>query len=218
MRIGRLRLTVATGVVAGAAAVLATVPSAGATPAAAHRAVHHHAKFGAKLDSSIQPSNSSQPHKCREITGHGGACVRVLMEAYGRPDTGMMAPKDGTIHKIRIVAGAAGAFVPEIASVKERTPLSTSKAKIVAKGTQLHYQGQTGQNDDDEVYKVETFAVNLPVKKGQYLAVRSSSTSFLRCSSGGTHQLVYQPVITPGQPYQTTDYDDGCFLLIEAVY
>jgi hypothetical protein len=177
-----------------------------------------HVMFGAKLNSSIQPSNSFGPHACKEDTGVGGKCTRVAMVAYGRPNGGMVAPKNGTIKKIKIIAGDAGTFTPEIARVKVNATLAKSKAKIVQKGSVLHYLGQGGQDNDDSIYKVETFSVNLPVKKGDYLAIQSSSTSMERCSGGGASQLLYQPVLKKGGPYTKAPFHDGCFLLIEGVY
>jgi hypothetical protein len=202
--------------------VSALLAAASFTAAPGQAAASHARKpvrFGAKLNSSIQPSNSFGPHSCKETTGARGACTRVAMIAYGRPDGGMQAPKNGTVKKIRIVAGAAGTFTPEIARVHVNTNfLFKSKAKIVQKGHSVKYMGQGGQDSDDSIYKVETFAVNLPVKKGDYLAIQSYSTSMERCSSGGAQQLLYQPALKKTDPFKKTPFHDGCFLLVEAVY
>jgi hypothetical protein len=178
--------------------------------------------FGAKLTSSLQPSNSISPHACSEDTGTAGACTRVALAAYGRAGTGAsyngaFAPKNGTVHHIKIIAGSAGTFIPEIARVQLNSSLFKSKAKIVQKGKTLHYNGQGGQ-DNGGPYVIETFSVNLPVLKGDFLAVQSHATSFERCSSGGAQQLLYQPPLPKNGPYKTAPFHDGCFLLIEAVY
>lgn len=60
--------------------------------------------------------------------------------------------------------------------------------------------------------------MNIPVHKDEVLAFRSTTTSVLRCDSGGTRQLLFQPVLSVGQPYQQADDRDGCFMLIEAQY
>ena len=67
-------------------------------------------------------------------------------------------------------------------------------------------------------YKVETFNVTIPVNKGEVLAFRSTTTSVLRCNSGGNHQLLFQPILEVGQGYQQADDTDGCYMLIEAQY
>jgi hypothetical protein len=57
----------------------------------------------------------------------------------------------------------------------------------------------------------------VPVKKGQSLAIRSSETSMLRCSSGGPNQLIFSPPLSLGNPFQPATDTDGCWLLLEAV-
>jgi len=40
---------------------------------------------------------------------------------------------------------------------------------------------------------IETFSVNVTVKKGDILSFRASDAGFLRCDSGGTRVLLDQP-------------------------
>ncbi len=174
--------------------------------------------FGAKLNGSIQPSNSFSPHACRETTGKAGACTRILMQAYHAPNTGQLAPKDGIVHKIKIVAGDSGWFRIEIAQVKPASIKNdTGSSRIVAIGRKITYQGQGGV-DNGGPYKVEAFTVHIAVKKGEYLAIYSNSTSFERCSGGGANQLMYQPALAKSTQYKTAPFHDGCFLLLEAQY
>jgi hypothetical protein len=89
----------------------------------------------------------------------------------------------------------------------------------VRNGPTIAYQGQqyTDPETDPDTYKVESFKVDVPVKKGQSLAIRSSETSMLRCSSGGPNQLIFQLPHSLGNPFQTATDTDGCRLLLEAV-
>ena len=171
-------------------------------------------KFGAKLTPDVQPSNASEPHSCDPPEAVSGPCTRVLMDAYGRPDR-PTAPKRGTIKRIRLIAGAPGTFQLQIVKAKA----AAQQAKLVRNGPVINYQGQdyTDPESDPETYKVESFKVNVPVKKGQSLAIRSSSTSMLRCSSGGPNQLIFQPPLSLGSPFRTATDTDGCWLLLEAV-
>lgn len=170
-------------------------------------------RFGAKLTTNTQPSNSVPSHECDPDPG--ASCTRVMMQALNRSG-GQKAPKTGTIHKIRLIAGEAGSLRIYIAQVKvDSTNLANSKAKVVVKGPKLTFQGQP---DNFNGYKIETFNVNIPVVKGQYLAIKTNSTSVLRCNSGGTAQLEFQPALTVGAPYRTADDNDGCFMLVEAQY
>ncbi len=65
-------------------------------------------KFGAKLDPTVQPSNSLPGLRCIADPLRFTPCTMVQNEAYGRPDGGHIAPKTGTIKKIRLIAGGPG--------------------------------------------------------------------------------------------------------------
>jgi hypothetical protein len=169
-------------------------------------------KFGSKLNPTVQPSNSLPGLGCGEIAG---PCTFVQQEAYGRPDGGELAPKTGTIKKIRLIAGGPGSFKLQIAKVKRSTLFGTNEAKVVASGPRISYQGQTEANDEAGSYRVETFDVNVPVKKGQQLALKGNVTSMVRCSSGGDNTLIYTPPL--GSAFRPATNTDGCWILMEAV-
>jgi hypothetical protein len=165
--------------------------------------------FGSKLDSTIQPSNAESPHPC----GHPARpCTWVMNEAYGRPNGGHKSPKDGTIIKIRLIAGAPGSFRLQIVRAHE-TP-GGFVAKAVRNGPRIEYQGQP---DPNEPYKVEVFNVNVHVNKGDRLAIKAKKTSTLRCSSGGPNTLQFAPPLVVGEGFKDEFDTDGCWMLIEAV-
>ena len=170
-------------------------------------------KFGSKLNPTVQPSNSLPGLKCSQEAP--GPCTMVQQEAYGRPDGGELAPKTGTIKKIRLIAGGPGSFKLQIAKVKRSTLFGTNEAKVVANGPRISYQGQTEANEESGSYRVETFDVNVPVKKGQQLALKGNITSMIRCSSGGDNTLIYTPPL--GSSFRPATNTDGCWLLMEAV-
>jgi len=168
-------------------------------------------KFGAKLNPTVQPSNSLPAHPCTQDAS-GKACTMVLNDAYGRPGV-ERAPRTGTIKRIRLIAGGPGSFRLQIAQVKR----ATSEAKLVRNGPKVTYTGQSEANFESDDYRVETFKLNVKVHKGQQLALRGNYTSMLRCSSGGDNTLVYQPPLRPFGPFQPTTDTDGCWILMEAV-
>ena len=94
----------------------------------------------------------------------------------------------------------------------------TKQAKLVRNGPVINYQGQPvlGEDDVQETYNVEKFKVKVKVKKGQYLAIQSTETSTLRCSSGGPNQLIFTGPLQLNSPFRTADTTDGCWLLLEA--
>ncbi len=163
-------------------------------------------RFGAKLTSNTQPSNSSPAHDCEPTAGK--ACTRVMTQAYGR--TTAKAPKDGIISKIRLISYDGGSLRILVAKIRDG-----NEAKVVRTGPRLDYAGQLV---DAPNYAIETFNVSIPVKKGEVLAFKSTTTGVLRCDSGGTRQLIFQPYLQVGQSYQQADDTDGCFMLIEAQY
>ena len=171
-------------------------------------------KFGSKLNPTVQPSNSLPGLGCGEVAG---PCTFVQNEAYGRPDGGELAPKTGTIKKIRLIAGGPGSFKLQIAKVKRSTLFGANEAKVVANGPRISYLGQTEANDEASSYRVETFDVDVPVKKGQQLALKGNVTSMVRCSSGGDNTLIYTPPLFLGGYFTPASSTDGCWLLMEAV-
>jgi hypothetical protein len=176
------------------------------TPAASMAGPH----FGAKLTPDVQPSNASTAHPCTPIEGQ--PCTRVEMVGYYRPEQ-PNAPKSGTIKRIRLIAGEAGSFRLQIAKARP----GSRQAKIVRNGPRISYQGQQLTEDaDTDTYTIESFKVNVKVKRGEYLAIKSTSTSMLRCSSGGPNQLIFQPPLALGSPFRSADDTDGCWLLLEA--
>jgi hypothetical protein len=176
-------------------------------------------KFGSKLNPTVQPSNSLPGITCTGLAAPGSACTMVQDEAYGRPDGGELAPKTGTIKQIRIIAGGPGSFRPQIATVRHSasTTLGETKAKVTYTGSKLSYSGQTEANYENDSYKVESFKVNIPVKKGQQLALRGNISSMIRCSSGGHNTLVFSPALSAGKPFQGATDANGCWILMEAV-
>jgi hypothetical protein len=167
-------------------------------------------KFGAKLNPTVQPSNSLPAHACSDEVQ--GPCTRVLNDAYGRPGV-ERAPKSGRIRVIRVIAGGPGAFRLQVAKVRR----ADDYAKVVRYGPKIRYRGQDEGNWESDRYEVEKFRVNIPVRKGQQLALHGNYTSMVRCSSGGDNTLVYQSPLRPRRPFQPTTDTDGCWLLMEAV-
>lgn len=171
-------------------------------------------KFGSELNETVQPSNSFPGLYCDPLD-LGAYCSFVQNEAYGRPDGGEKAPYSGTLKKVRVIAGGQGSFTLQLVKSKQVGGMWQSKVKAV--GPMFEYDGQSNQNWDFDNYKVETFRVNMPIKKGWRLAMRSTDTSAIRCSSGGANTLLHNPPLSYGLGWQNASGDDGCWTLIEGV-
>jgi hypothetical protein len=194
-----------TGLVAVLAALaLAVAPAAGMASAPV--------KFGAKLNSRVQPSNSLPGLTCNGPETALEPCTMVLNEAYGRPDGGEFAPKTGTIKKIRLIAGGPGSF--RLMAVKH---LNGTESIAKRYGQRISYRGQMESAEEEGDYNVESFDVDMKIKKGEQLALRGSITSMIRCSSGGDNTLIYTPPLFLGGYFTPASSTDGCWLLMEAV-
>jgi hypothetical protein len=164
--------------------------------------------FGAKLNKHIQPSNSQPAQAC--VFQMPQSCTRIEMDAYNNAGH-ERAPKDGVIKKVKLIAGGKGHFKLQIAEAKP----GKDKGRVVRNGPRIDYHGS---NLNGTIYDVESFPAHVPVQKGQYLAISAKKTSMLRCSSGGPNQFLFTPALSPGGPFKTLSYTDGCWLLLEAVY
>ncbi len=107
------------------------------------QAVH----FGAKLDPTVQPSNSLPAHPCNQLNP-GSSCTMIENDAYGRAGV-ERAPKSGTIKKIRLIAGGPGSFKLQIAEVKQldaaqHRPRPASSATARRSATRARTEVQLG--------------------------------------------------------------------------
>ncbi len=59
--------------------------------------------------------------------------------------------------------------------------------------------------------------MNLTVKKGEVIAIKTKKKSALRCNSGGTKILQFQKALPVGGNFRKATSIDGCNLLITAI-
>jgi hypothetical protein len=162
-------------------------------------------RFGAKLTSDLFPDNAAPAHTCAEPS----SCTWAMNQAKNRTN-GAAAPRDGKISKIRLIAGEAGHFKLQFVTVKN------GKWTAVKGGPTITYSGQPATAGSNVV--IESFNVNIAIKKGWHLAAKASSLSILSCNSGSPNVYQFQPGLVVGDSARTPDDHDGCFLLLEAQY
>jgi hypothetical protein len=160
--------------------------------------------FGSRLEH--EPSNSAPAHNCREDGSDDPtpACTRVAVDQSFAVPGGLVAPTDGKITAFRVRAGAPGQLTLRLAQVSGNT------ARGDGTGPTVNVQGR----GFDENNPVETFPADLPVHKGDYLAIDSTSTSALYCTGGGNNQLIFTPAL--GDAFQPAATTSGCDLMIQA--
>lgn len=172
------------------------------------------ARFGSLLTTDTQPSNAGTGHFCNdpEPAPHP-ICTWVMQEAYGRPDGGHKAPKAGTIGKVRVISCTPGNFKIQLARSK---PVNDT-ARVIRNGPTVSFSGDP-DGCDDEVYTINTINVDFSVLKGEQIAIRTNKTAALRCSSGGSNTLLFDPTLAPGGTFTDATENDGCWLLVEFQY
>lgn len=167
--------------------------------------------FGSALNSSVQPSNSPPGIPCDPVD-LSASCTYVQNEAYGRPDGGEKAPRSGILKRIRVISGDTTTFSVQLVKVN-----AAGQARLKKQGPTFQAIGQTPENWNSGVYKVESFKVNMDIKKGWRLAmVTNTHNPAARCSSGGPNTLIYKPALW-GSGFTSQFNDDGCWELIEGV-
>jgi hypothetical protein len=207
---GRLRTRSGTAIIAfGCAATLIALLGFAATAQAL-------TKFGSDLhnrDGSVVQANGNR--NCQQDANALDAskpCDRVAVQFLdtGSPGGHKSAPKDGVIKKINLVANHKGHFRFELAEVKNFHGGDNGKAKIVHRGDKIRYQASN---------RIQTFHVHQRVHKGEYLAIKSRKTAMLRCQSGSTEQLLFQPVLQLNGPFTNNNgHRSNCTMLLRAVY
>ncbi len=172
-------------------------------------------RFGAKLTTDTQPQPALWCDEPNDSPPHAN-CTWVLNEALGRPGAGEKAPKNGTISRVRLMSCDAGNFKVQVA----RKVSGTSKYRVVRNGPTIKYKGdpQGCGDDDDFVYKIESFATNFQVHKGDRIAIKAKRTGTLRCGSGGDNTLLFAPPFAAGSKARKATDTQGCLLLVEWQY
>jgi hypothetical protein len=172
--------------------------------------------FGAKLDSFTQPSNAGHGIFCNVGTARPD-CSWVLMQAYqcefGNCVKGHLAPQDGVIASVSLIACFPGSFVLQIATAKPKA----QQAAVITSGPLITYNGDSHHCRRSK-FDIETFPVNVEVKKGDYLAVATQKLGFVRCSGGGNNILLFDPPLPDGGALRPASGGEGCFMLLEAEY
>ena len=160
--------------------------------------------FGSKLNHEPTPTESCRQNKPANI------CSWVL--EIGQQNVGKeAAPKNGTIIKLRLRSCSPGSFALQIA----RAFPATDRARVVKTGPTINYRGNP--NNCSGGTFIETFNVNVPVLKGDYLAVLATRVGFIYNASG-EGSLVFDPPLPDGGPLRLavgSGVGDG-FLLLQA--
>lgn len=188
--------------VLGVLAALAVAFAFGDTPASAQEI------FGAKFTHQLTPPELCQPNRRHRI------CSWVLEEAQGNAGK-EKAPRDGTIAKIRLVAcnpggrPPGGTFVLQIVRVT-----ATGNARAIRSGPVINYLGTRRNCTASNNFNIEEFDVNVPVSKGDSLAVYATQIRFMYNPGSGPSALFDLP-LADGEAARPPFTSSG-FLMLQA--
>lgn len=175
-------------------------------------------KFGADLAGGPQPQNAALDCGDSGLNANK-KCTRLpyKYDEAGPINNNNNAPKAGTIDTIKLIAQQPGKFTLQIASVKNLNRNNgTGQAKITRSGPTIEYDASV--NKRGAGYNIQTFDVNVPVLRGQYMAFRAKEFSAQTCSSGSERQLLFQPPPAVGGGTKTADTSEDCTALVQAIY
>lgn len=192
-------------VVAVALLLTSVLPAAGATPL----------RFGARLTTDTQPQPALWCDTPNDTAPHID-CTWLLQTAHQRGLAGNRAPKAGTIGRVRLMSCTPGSFRLQVV---RRVP-GTAKYRVVKNGPRIVYQGdlQGCGDDDDFVYRIESFKTSFTVRKGDRIAIKAKRTGTIRCGSGGPNTLLFSPPLVAGGAARKATDTQGCLLLVEWQY
>jgi hypothetical protein len=170
--------------------------------------------FGSTL--SQPPTTTEAPATCDTsgVTNQDfGPCTRV---ALGYAATGAVAgrasaPVSGVIRRVRVRAAKPGAV--RLTLVRLRAvdrPGGLGEGRAVSRGALLRVQAERPSRP------IESFPVNLKVRKGDYLALQGSAFNAVRCQGGENEQLLFTPALAPFGAWDRSDDFDDCTLLVQA--
>lgn len=161
--------------------------------------------FGSKLNHEPTPAETCKSSKPGDMCSW---VMTIAQQNVGKEP----APKDGTIAKLRLRSCSPGSFVLQLA----RLSTDGKRARAIRTGPAINYLGSPNNCNGGNV--IETFNVNVPVFKGEHLAVIATKVGFIYNASGdGT--FVYDPLLADGGPFRPPGNGLGSgILLLNAEY
>ncbi len=172
--------------------------------------------FGATLTTSTQPQGAmSCSDQIPDSVPPGGICTWVAGVAFEN-GSNFTAPKNGTLHSLKLVSCDGGKFKLQL--VKKN---SKGRFELVKSGPKIHYAADPRGDEncggpDGNDYLIQSFPINVPVQKGEYIAIRAANNGLLHCS--GDDMPLYYPALASGQGFRSQTGGTGCALLVRLGY
>lgn len=189
-------------------AVVLLVVAAGALAPGAAQA--RQTWFGSSLNHG--PANAGSP--CIEGADEGTpqpVCTRTG-SFYPGFSGREKSPRTGRVIKVRVIAQFPGRIRFKVVRLRRvAADHKSGQAKTIATSRWLTVRGPASEDADPAV---ESFTVNLPVRKGDSVAIDAKENPVEYCSDGTPGQLVFRPVT--GRTFRDSTSYVGCLLLVQA--
>jgi hypothetical protein len=128
------------------------------------------------------------------------------------------AKNNGTITQLKLIPQAPMTFTALVVNTRNISPdFRTGQAQATQRSRQITIPGPTQDQADNSDYPTITVNVHMKVRKGQELAINTTSNTAEYCADGTPGQLLFQPILAPNQPFQSSAGVDDCLMLIQAV-
>jgi hypothetical protein len=191
-------------------AVAATALALAMVPAGASAATTW---FGSSLNH--EPANAGS--SCTDNGLMDAICTHVGSDYPGTSGR-VHAPVSGTITAIRVRAEAPMTLRLVVVQARNvSSDFSSGQAKALAQSRLISAQGPSQDDLDNGIYPVETFHVHLRVRQGNEIGIDTSSNQAEYCADGTPGQLLFDPALSPGQPFESSSAVDECLMLVQAV-
>jgi hypothetical protein len=171
--------------------------------------------FGSSLDHT--PGNAGSTCSEDGVGQPGDVCTHVGSDYPGFSGRAR-SPVTGTVIALRVEPEGPLTFTAEIVTVRKvSSTFKTGQAQATAKSRKITLAGPTQQQQADSNYPIDRVNVHLKVKKGQELAINTTSNTAEICSDGTPGQLLFDPTLKEGAGFRQSTGVDGCLMLIQAV-
>jgi hypothetical protein len=170
--------------------------------------------FGSSLDHT--PANAGST--CSQ-DGVGPSTLCTHVGSYYPGFSGRaQSPSNGTIITLKVRPQGPMTLTAKVVNVRHLAANHQSgQAQAVVRSRLIQVPGPTQDQIDNSDYPVEKFSVHLNVKKGQELAIDTTSNTAEYCADGTPGQLLFDPILSPGHGFTNSAGVDDCLMLIQAV-
>ena len=192
--------------------LVAALGAAALVPAAASAST---TSFGSSLDHT--PANAGSSCSEDGVGNPGDLCTHVGSYYPGFSGRAQ-SPVSGTIIQLKVRPQGPMTFRLEVVNVRRvSSNHKTGQAHSTARSRVINVPGPTQDQMNNSIYPVEKFNVSIKVKKGQELAIDTTSNTAEYCSDGTPGQLLFDPTLVIGHGFAHSNGVDGCLMLIQAV-